>query len=212
MIIEHLDDQGQPCARHKAATIDDLMFLAVVGSRTPGFHHDVASKLQGLMMSLDEITELSHSDPNVSRAAEIAMESLREVLALLNLNRKLTKPPTRTAVALSEVVARASERVYVSLRGELVDATLRVSAPATIHALSLAFDVAAGPGRGRTLQATAQLETTHVELRLDCSQEPPVDSGESLALATFVLARDTGSVRCTADGSQLILRLPLVVT
>lgn len=210
MTLDHLDDQGQPCAHHPAALIDELMFLAIVGSRTPGFHHDVASKLQGLMMALDEISELSHSDAQLSRAAETALDSLREVLALLNVNRALTKPPVRTAVALREVLARAAERVHVSLDGELVDATLHVSAPATIHALSLAFDVAAGPGRGRNLPATAHLDATHVELRLDCSPSPPSNSGESLAIAAFVFGRDNGSLRCAASGSQLIIRLPIV--
>jgi len=56
--IEHLDDQGRPCTKHPSATIDELMVLAVIGSRVSGFHHDIASKLQGLMMSIDEIGEL----------------------------------------------------------------------------------------------------------------------------------------------------------
>jgi hypothetical protein len=208
--IEHLDDQGQPCARHPAATIEELMFLAIVGSRASGFHHDLASKLQGLMMSLDEIGELSESDPQLTRAAQTSLDSLREVLALLNVNRALTKPPVRTAVAFREILARAAERVYVSFSGEIVDATIETSAPAMIHALSLALDVAAGPGRGRTLSATARLDDTHVELRLACSSPPPSNSGESLAIATFVLERDRGSLRCSHDGALLIVRLPLV--
>jgi len=136
---------------------------------------------------------------------------LREVLALLNANRALTKPPTRTAVPLRVVLADAAQRVYVSLVGDLADVTIAVAPPATMHALSLAFDVAAGPGRGRNLSATTQLDATHVELRLGCSPSPPANAAESLAIATFVFARDRGSLRCTADGTQIIVRLPLLV-
>lgn len=212
MTFEHLDDNGQPCPRHPAATLEQLMNLAIVGSRAPGFHHDIASKLQSLMMSVDEIGELADTNAQIKRAAETASESLREVLALLNVNRALTKPPVRTAVALRELLDRATARVYVTLQGALVDATVHVSAPSTIHALSLAFDVAAGPGRGRTLPATAQLAAGHVELCLSCTPSASGESAESITLATFILARDGGSLACTDDGSQLVLRLPLSAT
>ncbi len=209
MTTEHRDDKDQPCPRHAPAMPSKLMHLALVGSRAPGFHHDLASKLQSLMMSVDEIGELAHSDEQIRRSAETALEALRDVLALLNVNRALTKPAAPAAVELREILAGASGRVYITLVGELVDATVRVSAPATIHALSLAFDVAAGPGRGRTLAATAQVEGSHVELRLSCSPSPPADSPESISIATFVLARDGGSLHCAEDGSQLVIRLPI---
>jgi hypothetical protein len=188
------------------------MNLALIGSRAPGFHHDVASKLQSLMMSVDEIGELAQNDEQIRRAAETALEALRQVLALLNVNRALTKPPARTAVALREILDRASSRVYVSLVGTLIDATLHVAAPSTIHALALAFDVAAGPGRGRSLAATARVDGSHVELRLGCSPSSPAEAPESIAIASFVLGRDGGSLHCTADGAHLVLRLPLSAT
>ena len=188
------------------------MHLALVGSRAPGFHHDVASKLQSLMMSVDEIGELAGGNEQITRAAETALEALREVLALLNVNRALTKPSARTAVALRELLDRASARVYVTLVGPLVEATLDVASPSTIHALSLAFDVAAGLGRGRTLAVSAQIDGSHVELRLGCSPSPPPEAPESIALAAFVLGRDGGSLHCLADGSHLVLRLPLSAT
>jgi len=209
--VEHLDEAGQPCTRHPTATIDELMFLAVIGSRAPGFHHDVASKLQGLMMSVEEISELGNGlDPQIGRAAETALDALRDILALLNVNRSLTKPPTRTSNALGDLIKRASERVYVSLTGEIVDATVEVSAPSTIHALSLVFDVAGGPGRGRTVAATSRIDGTHVELQFVASPSPPHGVAESLAVATYVLGRDRGSLWCTADGSHIVARLPLV--
>jgi len=70
-----------------------------------------------------------------SSSAPPSLESLREVLALLNVNRALAKPPVRTAVPLRELLDRAAARVYVTLQGALVDAIVHVSAPSTIHAL-----------------------------------------------------------------------------
>jgi len=208
--MQHLDETDQPCTRHAIAPVEELMFLAVIGSRASGFHHDMASKLQGMLMSLEEIGELAvGGDPQIGRAAETALDSLRDLLALLNVNRALTKPPTRTAVAFREVLARAAERVYVSLVGELVDATIEVCAPSTIHALSLLFDVAAGPGRGRNLAATARIDGAHVELRLAASPSPPGSAAASLAIATFVIGRDHGALRCSDGGTHLVARFPL---
>src|SRR5581483_1744797 len=94
--IGHVDDAGQPCARHAPVATETLLHLAMVGSRASAFHHDCASKLQGLVMALDELGELSeHGDPQVLRAIEAAMESTKELHALLNMNRALTKPPSK---------------------------------------------------------------------------------------------------------------------
>jgi hypothetical protein len=208
--IEHLDEQGLPCVRHPAPACDLLMSLAIVGSRAPGFHHDIASKLQGLMMAVDEITEgLEGGDPQLQRAVETAALALKELNGLLNFNRALTKPAQPVRVAFRELVALASMRVYVSIDGELPDATVMVAAPSTVHGLSLAFDVAAGPGRGRTLAAAAAISDGHLVMTLAASPSPPPTAAESLAIATFVFARDRGELRCADAGKQLVIRLPL---
>ncbi len=187
------------------------MSLATIGSRAPGFHHDIASKIQGLMMALDEINEgLDGGDPQLQRAAETAGIALKELNGLLNINRALTKPPHRTRVPLRELVARAAERVYVSLQGEIPEASLEVTAPSIIHGLSLAFDVAAGPGRGRTLHGVTSIHDGRMVMTLRASASAPANAAESLAIATFVFARDQGELRCTRDGAQLVIRLPVV--
>jgi len=147
----HVDETGAPCARHPAAAIEPLLQLALVGSRAPVFHHDCASKLQGLMMALDELRELTaNGDPQLTSAVEIALESMHGIHALLNANRALTKPPQRTEIALGDLVGRAAERAGVALRGTLPEAMVTVAVPATTHALALAIDVAGGARRGRT--------------------------------------------------------------
>ncbi|HEX8106419.1 MAG TPA: hypothetical protein VF516_01775, partial [Kofleriaceae bacterium] len=96
-LAEHVDETGAPCTRHPAISPASLYQLAMVGSRAPAFHHDCASKLQGLVMALDELSELTENgDPQLIRAVETALEASRELNALLNLNRTLTRPATRT--------------------------------------------------------------------------------------------------------------------
>ena len=104
----HLDEHGQPCSHHPAATDQDLLSLALVGSRAPSFHHDLASKLQGLMMAIDEISEVSGEvPPPVLRAIETAHGALREVLALLGTNRApVTVPRTLQGATRTRFVAR----------------------------------------------------------------------------------------------------------
>jgi len=51
-----------------------------------------------------------------------------------------------------------------------------------------------------------------VELRFSCSPSTPGEAAESITLATFVFARDGGSLACTDDGSHIVLRLPLSAT
>lgn len=210
MTFAHLDELGQPCSRHGNATVDEILFLATIGSRAHGFHHDVASKLQGLMMSIDEIGELAEgADPRILAATQGAHEALRDILTLLNANRALTKPALRTRSKLRDLLGHAAKRVYVTLAGELPEAAIEVSAPSMLHAMSLVFDVAAGPGRGRTLPITARLADGKIELVLTASATAPANAAESLAIATYVLGREQGEVQCAGGGAQLIVRLPL---
>lgn len=212
MISSHLDETGQICTRHPAAATDEILSLAIVGSRAPSFHHDLASKLQGLMMAIDEIGELTGdaSEP-VTRAIETAHTTLREVLGLLNVNRALTKAPAKSRTTLAEMVTRAGERVYVSIKATMPAAALEVSTPSFIHALALVFDVAGGPGRGRTLGATVAIADGSVTLTLPASSDPPPNAAESLALAAFVFAREGGELRCADEGRALLVRLPAAI-
>lgn len=213
---DHVDETGAPCARHPVIAPASLYQLAMVGSRAPAFHHDCASKLQGLVMALDELTELTENgDPQLIRAVETALEASRELNALLNLNRTLTRPAARAAIALDELVARAAERVGVALRGApLAGVMVHVGVAPMIHALSLAIDAAAGTGRGRTLVVTANLGTAPaaaaVELALQTSPLQAASAGEAVAIAGFVIERDGGRLWCSATGDRMMIRLPVV--
>jgi hypothetical protein len=209
----HFDEHARPCAHHPTAPLESILALATVGSRASGFNHDIASKLQGLMMALDEISELAETlDPvnreHVARATEGAQACLKDVLGILNTNRAMTKPPMRAPVALSDLATRAGERVYVTLQGALPDLDVAVSAPTMIHALSLIFDVAGGPGRGRTIPVDVSRTATHVTISITIAGPGPT-SPEPLTLASFVLARDGGSLHCTNDGQRFVIELPI---
>lgn len=171
---------------------DRLLALALVGSRAPGFNHDCASKLQSLMMALDEITEIADAGGNADliRAVETATGALRELNALLNANRALTKAPARTATTVRELFARAAERVSVRVDGELPEQAIQVAVPAMTHALALLFDVAAELApRGRTIAIADGVVRS--------SRQP---SAEVVALASFALARDGGTLALVPAG------------
>src|SRR5262249_37236831 len=189
----------------------------MVGSRAPAFHHDCASKLQGLVMALDELTELTENgDPQLIRAVETALEASRELNALLNLNRTLTRPATRAAIALDELVARAAERAGVALRGAPpAGVMVHIGVAPMVHALSLALDAAAGTGRGRTLALSTTPAATPVtgaiELALHNSPLQAPSAGEAVAIAGFVIARDGGGrLWCSSSGDRMMIRLPVV--
>ena len=127
------------------------------------------------------------------------------------LKRVEVEGPSKSRTTFAEIAARASERVYVSLKATIPAATLEVSSPSLIHALALVFDVAGGPGRGRSLAATTELAGGRVAMTLPASPELPPNAAESLALAAFVFAREGGELRCADEGRALIVRLPVVV-
>jgi len=210
-VLAHIDATGAPCAHHAPAGAEALMQLALVGSRAPAFHHDCASKLQGLLMALDEIGELTeHGDPQVLRALAGAVEASRELNALLNTNRALTKGQGKADVTLKDLVSRASQRVGLAVQGTLPDVTVGVMVPAMTHALALVLDAAAGAGRGRSLAITATLGAGDVELVLPAASPSPASASEGLALATFVITRDGGRLWCAPDGTSLHVQLPAV--
>jgi hypothetical protein len=206
--IGHLDETGRPCTRHPELREDNLLAFAMLGARASSFHHDIASKLQGLMMALDEISELveMRPDPDIRRAAETAHAALTDLNQLLGGNRALTKPPVRSNAKLGELVVRASERVGVNVRGASPDAAVVVAVPAFTHALTLAIDAAAGVGRNRNIVFEVVASAGCVELLFGMATPAAPNISELLALASWLLARDDAELRCGAD--KLAIRVP----
>lgn len=212
-MVDHLDEGGAPCARHPDLAGARLYELAIIGSRAPGFHHDCASKLQSLMMALDEIGELAaQSDPELQLATNMANTALRDLHALLTTNRALAKPPHRARISLDELIRAASERVGVRVNGAL-SGDVEVVVPAMTHGLSLVLDLLAGPIHlGRTVEAQLALGD-RATLDLSGPQEalttPAISASEVIAIATFVVERDGGELRCKREGNAIVVRLPI---
>jgi hypothetical protein len=207
--LGHLDEGGQLCKLHEPVSMQRLLTLAVVGARTPSFNHDIASKLQGVMMALDELTELTDAHaPEIVQAVEVAHRALGELLPILDANRALTKPHERIALALGELVRMATTRVLVQVTTELPDLVVLVSPPTVVYAMSLVFDVAAGPGRSRTMALAMSEQPTHLELMFPLVGPPPAKLAEAFSLAAFVLEENGGALRC--GGSHVVVCLPLV--
>jgi hypothetical protein len=218
MASEHLDESGQPCTRHGKLTEQRLYELATLGSRMPGFHHDAASKLQSLMMALDEISELANADEaDLRTSIDTAHAALRELNQILSANRAIAKAPQPARIALPELVARAADGVGVRFRAGIVAHDVRVAAPAVRHALSLLLDLTAGPSHlGRVVDVACELVGNHYELRMsgppEASAKLPSNAGESIGIATYVIEREGGTIRCTPNGFVVTLTAAIAPT
>lgn len=189
-----------------APASDVIMQWAVVGSRISGFHHDSASKLQSMMMALDEATELVADErPDVARALETAMTGLRELHALLTDNRALAKAPQRKHMALADVLGRAAARSGVKLRGEIGTATVFVGQASMTHAIALLCDTLGGPLQGaRTVDIIVTASDDRVEVALK-GAPPAASTLDAITVATWLIEREEGAVFSAPSGFQLQL-------
>jgi hypothetical protein len=206
--MDHRDDSGQPCARHPVPLRERLLELATVGSRAQGFHHDAASKLQSLVMALDEIGELgATAEPELVAAVEIAATALRELQVMFNDNRALARAQ-RSRIALPDLIARAAARVAVAVRGDVEACDVRVAVPAMVHALAQLFDRLSGPRtQSRAIGVHTASDGDRVTLTF-ASETAIVDlASEALWIATFVVDRDEGELRCAP--AHVTVELPI---
>src|SRR5262249_18522305 len=155
--------------------------------------HDTASKLQSVMMALDEISELIGAEASELRTATItAQTSVREMHALLTANRALTKPPQRASVQLSELIRRAADRCSAKLEGDVSGIDIIVALPSCTHALSILFDLVAGPAeseRAMTVRAERSQGRATVTFAGPVNATHP-HAGELIAIAAHILARE----------------------
>jgi hypothetical protein len=197
-VTEHDDEDGQPCKRHAAAD-DKLLAYAAIGTRISGFHHDAASKLQSLVMALDEISELIGEDASeVRTATETAQTAVRQLHGLLVANRALAKGPQPTRAMLPELLQRAAERNGVKLRGDVPSIEVSVAPPSMTHALSMLLDMIAGPpSQGRHVTVEANTNGDRVSMVLTGTADAThANVNEHVTVAAFMIAREEGTLRC----------------
>jgi len=205
----HRDETGAPCKRHGELTEQRLYELATLGSRMPSFHHDAASKLQSLIMALDEISELA-AEGDLRAPIDTAHAALRELNQILSANRALAKAPQATRLGAGELLQRAADTVGVRTRGDVSSLEIRVAIPAMRHALSLLLDLTAGPSHmGRVVDVVCASDGGRVELTITgpAASKLPANAAETTAIAAFIIGRDEGELSCTPTG--FVVRLPL---
>jgi hypothetical protein len=212
-VIDHLDEDGKPCTRHLAPSVESIFALATVGSRMPSFHHDCASKLQSLVMALDEISEIAEAgaDADIQRAAATATVALRELQAMFNTNRALTRATPPVKISLGELIGRAAERAGLVVQGDIPAVHVEVNVSALTHAFAVVFDLAAGAIKlGRAVAISTSQANGHVTLTVRApagSKAAANQASEMIAIATFALRRDRGDLRC-ARGDGFVISLP----
>ena len=189
-----------------------MLALALLGSRMPSFHHDAASKLQSLLMALDEIEELSEGRADLRQAAATAQSSLRELNQLIVANRALAKGPQRKRTPVSEVITRAADRSGVHVGGEITPLEVEIALPSIVHAVALVLDLVAGPTTlGRVVSLTSTVDGRHLSLELvgpaGGTTTLPPNGNEMIAIASFALKREDGALRCGVD--RFTVKLPI---
>lgn len=197
-MIDHLDEDDKPCARHVAVE-PKLLAYALVGSRISGFHHDAASKLQSLVMALDEMSELiGEADSDLRAATDTAQGAVRQLHGLLTANRALAKTPAVTRTALPELLSRAGDRHGVKVRGNVPTLYVMVAPPSITHAFALLLDMIAGPPvSGRQVTVSSEVVGDRVRVMLEGNVEAThQNANELIAIAAFAIKREEGTLHC----------------
>ena len=213
MPTKHLDENGQTCTRHPPIPDVRLYELATLGSRVSGFHHDAASKLQSLVMALDDLGEsAAKAPPEMAASIETARAALKDLGALFTANRALAKGPQRTRITYRDLLTRASERVGVKLVGDLPACEVRVTVPALTHAYALLIDTAAcGSHAKRSVDIRCKLDDARaiVTIAGPANATPVAHANEAVAIAAYVIGRDEGVLRCGGHGEQFTVELAI---
>jgi len=178
-------------------TTESLVGLALIGSRARGFHHDIASKLQALMMALDEIGDLAEEsgDPTLRRAAESASEATRELHVHLQAYRALAKPAAPTPTSLKKLVEAGAARAHARVSGDVPDVQVTVLLAGATQAIALACETLGGPRASRTVRVRAT--GTEIAIAGDGPVELPL--ADVVAIVSAVLP-------ARLDGNELVLR------
>jgi len=208
-VIEHVDEGNVPCTRHGASE-DKLLAYAAVGTRISGFHHDAASKLQSLVMALDEISELiGEEESELRTATETAQTAVRQLHAQLSANRALAKGPQPTRTLLPELLQRAAERHAVKLRGEVHSYEVMVAPPSMTHVFAMLFDMLAGPpAQGRAIELSVASDGDRVTITVTGTVEAThPNANELIMVAAYMVGREDGILRC--GPKRFVVELPV---
>lgn len=183
-----------------------LLELALVGTRARGFHHDVASKLQMLMMVTDELAEYSDEldDEHVKQLAASALDAVKDVHQLMIGYRAMSRPDGATPVKLSDLFERGAARAAVEMRGTLPSEMVMARVPIAVQAVTLACEIVAGHG---VIEASASIGEDGVRVVLEAETRvgdaPDLAHDDAFALIAFALGAPV-----EYSERRMVLRLP----
>nr|HEX4313906.1 hypothetical protein [Kofleriaceae bacterium] len=186
---------------------DGLLALALLGAGARGFQHDLSSKLQALMMSLDEIAERGDDlgDAEIHRAAERAMASIKDTHAVLMAYRQLARGAAPAEARLADLVDAGAARAGVAVAADstVPAATVVATATATTLAIAMACELAAGTGAVTVRGAAVAGGGVELTVVGGGGRVPGVARADALALIRFAMVRDGGDAHDGSDGVVL---------
>lgn len=210
-MTHHLDQTGALCTHHVPASSEAVLTLALLGTAIPSFHHDIASKLQSLIMTLDEIAERTGAT-EVRSLVTTAEDTIHELSQLLAANRLLARAARRQRHPVSKLIGLAAERSGVRVQGAVPVVDVEIGLLTATHALMLILDLAAGPVQlGRSVDMAIIPDESSLALEITgppaALQPLPPNYSEVMAVASFAFARQAGQLRC--GPGRFTIRLPL---
>jgi hypothetical protein len=189
---------------------EGILALALIGARSRGFHHDIASKLQGLMMAIDEIADRNVllADDRVQRAVDAAADSMREVQGQLAAFRALARGPDARGCSLRDLVSAGTRAAAVAAVGELPDVTVTATPSSAVQVIAMACELADSTGTVDIVVDAHDAAAIEVSFRCRGGDLPELSRADAIALMTFALGRDGGDAR--DGGNGVVLRFKLV--
>jgi hypothetical protein len=184
---------------------DGVLALALVGARARGFHHDMASKLQALMIAVDDLAE-RNTDARMAPSIDAAALALRDIQNVLGAFRALARGADPRPSSLRELIAAAARTAGVVIAGEIPDTSVRVTPSAAVQVLVLACELA-DPGATLPVAIARDGGAIEVAMQLGAGQHLDLTHAEALAVMRGALGRDGGDAR--ADGDRVVLRFAL---
>jgi hypothetical protein len=106
-------------------------------------------------------------------------------------------------------VKTAGDRAHVEVRGDVPEGQVEGVIALLAQGLGLAIDALAGTGRGRFVDVIATREGDLMKLTFASTADPTKTFADALHLASFVITRANGVLRCGRD-RRIHVQLPLV--
>lgn len=139
----------------------DVFALALIGSAAGAANHDLGSRLQSLLMALDELEILAETHPDITPLLGALRESTDSAIELLAANRALVRGK-RERIAVADLVTRASRRAGVRVSADGVADSIDGPVEVLVQAIALVIELASAGDPLRIVPVT--LAATSVTL------------------------------------------------